>query len=90
MKREMIPGMIVALVLRAPVSPLADARLPADMSRLGDAWTALEQIDAGSGVFGAHHALSGFIGSQGQPMRFGDSPLLFRTPTDMTLQRSER
>jgi hypothetical protein len=55
MKRGLIPGIIVALVLRAPVSPLSDGRVPAVMSRLGDVWTEQQQIDAAGVSPAAQH-----------------------------------
>ncbi|MFM0140225.1 hypothetical protein [Caballeronia grimmiae] len=87
MKRELIPGMIVTLVLRAPVSSLADSSLPADVSRAEDACAAVEQMDAPSAGFGAPPADAahrGYVGEQ--PLRFGENQLPFRLATSATLQ----
>jgi hypothetical protein len=45
MKRRAIPGIIVALALRAPVTPLSDGRLPAAMSHMTDVWVELQQME---------------------------------------------
>ncbi|WP_159838552.1 hypothetical protein [Burkholderia sp. 8Y] len=90
MNRRLIPGMLVTLILRAPVSPLADSRLPADMSRLGDAWGAVEQMDVPGAGFGAQHAGAAHRGYvAGMPMRFSGTQLPFRFATSPTLQPSE-
>ncbi|KIG01450.1 hypothetical protein [Caballeronia concitans] len=44
MKPGLIPGIIVAVALRAPVSPLSDGRLPVDAAKPREAWPALEQV----------------------------------------------
>ncbi|MDR5755240.1 MULTISPECIES: hypothetical protein [unclassified Caballeronia] len=78
MRRDWIPGILVALVLRAPVSSLSDGRVPNAMLRLSEWSVAMGQTGSFGTSFDAERPDAALHASyMSRRMRFGVASAMF-------------